>query len=108
MKGNHLIAEARKRAVLTQAELASRVGTTQSAIARLERGRTVPTLERITQLVRACGFELEVRLVPQDDQEWTIAQTNKRLSPGERVDKLVAAARFVAAGRAAMAAAHGR
>lgn len=62
MDGNELVRAARQRAGLTQAELAARVGTTQSAIARLERGTTSLTLERASRLVRACGFDLEVRL----------------------------------------------
>jgi transcriptional regulator with XRE-family HTH domain len=51
------------RAGLTQAQLAERVGTTQSAIARVERGRTVPSLARVRELVTACGLELRIRLV---------------------------------------------
>lgn len=62
MDGHELVREARRRAGLTQADLAARVGTTQSAIARLERGATSLTLERATRLVRACGFDLEVRI----------------------------------------------
>src|SRR5262245_50247524 len=64
MDGPELIREARRRAGLTQAELAARVGTTQSAIARLEAGRSSPSLRRLTVLVDACGLELRVRLAP--------------------------------------------
>ena len=47
--------EARTRAKLTQAELARRINTTQSVVARLESGRTLPstrTLERIAQATK--------------------------------------------------------
>lgn len=47
--------EARTRAKLTQAELAQRMNTTQSVVARLESGRTRPstrTLEKIAQATR--------------------------------------------------------
>ena len=47
--------EARTRAKLTQAELARRISTTQSVVARLESGRTLPstrTLERIAQATK--------------------------------------------------------
>ena len=47
--------EARTRAKLTQAELAQRMNTTQSVVARLESGRTRPltrTLERIAQATK--------------------------------------------------------
>ena len=46
---------ARTRAKLTQAELAQRINTTQSVVARLESGRTLPstrTLEKIAQATR--------------------------------------------------------
>jgi transcriptional regulator with XRE-family HTH domain len=66
MDGGALVREARTRAGLTQAELADRVGTTQSAIARLERGTSL-TLERAARLVRACGFDLQVRI---EDGSW--------------------------------------
>ena len=47
--------EARTRAKLTQAELAQRMNTTQSVVARLESSRTLPstrTSERIAQATR--------------------------------------------------------
>ena len=47
--------EARTRAKLTQAELAQRMNTTQSVVARLESGRSRPstrTLEKIAQATR--------------------------------------------------------
>lgn len=49
----------RGTAGLTQKELAARMGTTQSAIARLEAGGTNPTAELLQRLGRA----LNVRLV---------------------------------------------
>lgn len=61
--GNDLVREARKRAALTQRELAERAGTTQSAIARLESGRTTPSFDTVLRLVRLCDLDLEVMLV---------------------------------------------
>jgi len=103
MKGGGLIREARRRAGLTQAELAHRVGTTQSAIARLERGRTEPSIERVGQLLRACGLDLNVRLAPADDSNWSVAQTNLALDVDARVRQHQAVLRWARAGRAAMA-----
>lgn len=40
---------------LTQVELARLMGTTQSAISRIESGRVVPTLEMIDRYARALG-----------------------------------------------------
>jgi transcriptional regulator with XRE-family HTH domain len=59
-----IVAEARRRAGLSQAELARRSGTSQSAIARYERARAVPSLSTLYRLVRACGLELRIRLEP--------------------------------------------
>ena len=106
MKGNHLVREARKRAGLSQAELARRVGTTQSVISRLERGTTAPSLQTISELVRACGFELGVSLARHDDDhDWSLVQQNLRLSPERRIQQVARAAKFMtelrAAGRSA-------
>lgn len=105
MNGSHLVREARKRAGLTQTELAYRAGTTQSAIARCESGRTAPTLERITDLVRTCGFDVNLALVPFDDHDWSITKAGLDRTPQQRSDQLVAIQHFASQGRAAMAAA---
>ena len=76
--GNDLVREARKRARLTQRELAERAGTTQSAIARLESGRTRPAFDDVLRLVRLCGFDLDVMLVERDDSDWAQACERRR------------------------------
>ena len=50
----------RTEAGLTQAELAARMGTTQSAIARMEGGGVRPSLETLEKLAGAVGQELVV------------------------------------------------
>ncbi len=45
---------------LTQAELAERMGTTQSAIARMERGGARPSLNTLEKLATAVGRDLVV------------------------------------------------
>ena len=54
--------DARNKKGMTQAEIARRAGTTQSAIARFESGRSNPTLEFATRLSSAVGAKLEIRL----------------------------------------------
>ncbi len=54
--------DARIKKGMTQAEIARRAGTTQSAIARFESGRTNPTLDFAARLSRAVGATLEIRL----------------------------------------------
>ena len=100
--GNDLVREARKRAGLTQRELAERAGTTQSAVARLESGRTSPAFETVVALVRTCGFDVEVHLVEPDLATFAQAQHNLRLTPEGRLDQLESTADFVAAGREAL------
>jgi transcriptional regulator with XRE-family HTH domain len=85
--GNDLVREARKRAGLTQRELAQRGGTTQSAIARLESGRTRPAFDDVLRLVRLCGFNLDVMLVEPDDSDRAQALRLAPLSPAQRVDR---------------------
>jgi ribosome-binding protein aMBF1 (putative translation factor) len=57
------ILDARIRKGLTQAELARRAGTTQSAIARFESGAGNPTLDFLSKVSIAVNARLEVRVV---------------------------------------------
>ncbi|OQP85408.1 transcriptional regulator [Rhizobium rhizosphaerae] len=54
---------ARHHAKLSQADLAKRLGTTQSAIARLEGGRVSPSLSTLRRYAEATGAKLEINLV---------------------------------------------
>jgi DNA-binding transcriptional regulator YiaG len=58
------LVRARTAAKLTQAELASRLGTTQSAVARLEGGRVSPSFATLRRYAEATGTRLTVDLVP--------------------------------------------
>jgi transcriptional regulator with XRE-family HTH domain len=55
-----LVYRLRSDAGLTQADLAMRMGTTQSAIARMEGGGVRPTLETLEKLAKAIGSDLVV------------------------------------------------
>ncbi|MDP2798570.1 MAG: helix-turn-helix transcriptional regulator [Deltaproteobacteria bacterium] len=57
--------KARAAAGVTQAEVAERIGTTQSAIARLESGsgKYSPSLATLQKYAHALGCRLELRLV---------------------------------------------
>jgi transcriptional regulator with XRE-family HTH domain len=85
--GGDLIREARRRAGLTQTELALRAGTVQPAIARWESGRTAVSLDDVRRLVRLCGFELETSLVPRDDSDVAQAARLAELSGQQRLDR---------------------
>jgi ribosome-binding protein aMBF1 (putative translation factor) len=58
------IAEARGRAGLTQAEVAQRMHTTQSNIARLEAGRTTPSTRTLERFADAVGARLKISFEP--------------------------------------------
>ncbi|MEB3983181.1 helix-turn-helix transcriptional regulator [Mycobacterium sp. 663a-19] len=83
--GADLIHEARRRAGLSQAELAARAGTAQPAIARWESGGTAVSLDDVMRLVRLCGFDLELHLVPRDDSDLAQAARLASLSGQERL-----------------------
>jgi ribosome-binding protein aMBF1 (putative translation factor) len=53
---------ARQRAGLSQAELAERMGTSQSTIPRLESGQTLPSTKTLLRFAAATGSKIEVRL----------------------------------------------
>jgi len=56
--------EARTRAGMTQAELAERMKTTQSAVARLESGRVPPSTRTLEKVARATGTRLRIQFDP--------------------------------------------
>jgi transcriptional regulator with XRE-family HTH domain len=55
---------ARKRAGLTQEELAREMDTSQSAIARMESGRTLPSGSTLKRFARATGTRLRITFEP--------------------------------------------
>jgi transcriptional regulator with XRE-family HTH domain len=57
--------KARMKSGITQAEIAERMGTTQSAIARLESGKGShsPSLSTLRKYAKALGCHLELKLV---------------------------------------------
>jgi transcriptional regulator with XRE-family HTH domain len=107
MLGGDLVREARKRAGLTQHELAQRAGTTQSAIARVESGRTSPSFDLVQRLLKAAGFRLDVALDPYDDSDIAQAEALLKLSVEERLDRMYAGIAFAEELRAAYARAAG-
>ena len=59
------ILKARAAAGLSQADVAARIGTTQSAVARLESagGKHSPSIATLQRYASALGYKLQVRLV---------------------------------------------
>lgn len=77
--------KARAAAGVTQAEVAERIGTTQSAIARLEsgRGKRSPSLATLQKYAHALGCRLELRLV----KEMKVQKVEGRTSRSTRTAK---------------------
>lgn len=73
------MAGARARSGLTQAEIAARMGTTQSAVARLESERSLPSLRTLQRFAEAVGARLVVTLEPL-----TVSPSEKLLADSKR------------------------
>jgi DNA-binding XRE family transcriptional regulator len=58
--------KARKRAGLTQEQIAQKMGTKREAVSRIEsiRGRTSPSMKTLTKYAEAVGCKLQIKLVP--------------------------------------------
>ena len=101
MDGGLLIREARRRAGLTQRQLAERLGTSHAAVARWEKGAVTPSWDAVLTAVRAAGFDVRVGLAQADDHDLALARQRLRRSPAERLADLTAMARFIQRGRRA-------
>ncbi len=56
--------EARTKSGFSQEEIATRMGTSQSAVARLESGSTLPSMRTLSRYARATNCEVSIRLKP--------------------------------------------
>jgi transcriptional regulator with XRE-family HTH domain len=90
-----LLVEARRRAGISQAELGRRSGVATSLIGRYERYEVIPSLERLRELMRACGVELSFRLgnVDPSDHDGVLIEHELRRTPAERFRRGLAAGR---------------
>lgn len=94
-----ILADARRRAGLSQRELAARAGMAQPAIARAERAGANPTVRTLAALAAASGFTLRIVLEPLDaadavverykrDVDRTLLRENLKRTVDERVRSL--------------------
>lgn len=61
-----ILEEARKKAHLTQSELAERIGADKSYISRIEKGKTEPKVSTFYRIVNALGLTVELNQVAKD------------------------------------------
>jgi transcriptional regulator with XRE-family HTH domain len=59
MDAARVLRQARRRAGLTQRELAARAGVPQSQVAKIESGTVVPRVDTLDRLLQVCGEGLE-------------------------------------------------
>jgi transcriptional regulator with XRE-family HTH domain len=74
----------REQAILTQAELAKRIGSSQPSIARIEKGlgyRT-PQWETLNKIARALGRQMKLSFVEADAEEPLVELDGLPMSPG--------------------------
>lgn len=93
-----VVRRCRLRRNLSQGQLAALAGTTQSAISRLESGASVPSFDRVADLVELMGLSLDSVLMESDWDDAAITR-NLRLTPQDRWDNAVSAAQFIERGR---------
>ncbi len=105
MSISSIVREARRRAGLTQAELAERAGVPKSTVGRIESGARVPSTEMVERLVRASGLDVSVSLTEPDPGTDSMFERTLRRSPAERLADATRAARFVLRGRREVASA---
>jgi transcriptional regulator with XRE-family HTH domain len=88
MTAAELIRTARSRAGLAQHELARLLDTPRSQIGRWENGEVEPAFATVRKVLRACGFDLSMALMPFDPDAPEIARLIDlaRLTPKERLD----------------------
>jgi transcriptional regulator with XRE-family HTH domain len=97
---------ARRRAGLTQRQLAERLGLRQATIARRERGDRGVCLDDVKLVARACGLQLDAHLRVEDRSWWPQIATQLELDPLDRLRGLTpAGSPNLATGVEAMAAA---
>jgi DNA-binding XRE family transcriptional regulator len=74
---------ARSKAGLTQEAVAERMGTTKSAVSRLEAaGKHAPSLTTLKKYAQAVGCHLEIKLVPDTCRTKRSKRTAKKQAAG--------------------------
>lgn len=95
---SELLREERLRAGVTQSQLAHRMGTTQPAIAALERAGANATMRTVADAFDALGLELRVDpVVRERGVDESLIRHHLELSPADRLAVLDAMAADVAA-----------
>jgi transcriptional regulator with XRE-family HTH domain len=106
MDAARILRYARRRAGLSQRELAERTGIAQPAIARIERGSSSPRVDTLDRLLRGAGLSLEGAPRLGTGVDRTLIRATRATSPEERILAAGRSGRNLIAFRNAVA--HGR
>lgn len=95
MIAGRIVRYARRRAGLSQRELAERVGVAQPAIARIESGRVSPRADTLEHILNACGLRLTIETRRGEGVDRTVIRELLLQSPDERARRAAAEANSV-------------
>jgi transcriptional regulator with XRE-family HTH domain len=89
VSAGELLRAQRRKTGVTQRQLAARMGTTQSAIAALERPTSNPTVRTVADALDALGYRLTISATPKPaGVDESLIRQQLELSPGERLRQL--------------------
>src|SRR5882672_7053151 len=87
MSPGELLKEARRRHHVSQGGLATRAGTTQSAISRIEKDRVSPSIETLRELLFLLGEDLALASEERDSGvDRTLNRSNLQRSHAKRLE----------------------
>jgi transcriptional regulator with XRE-family HTH domain len=103
-----MLRSARRRAGLTQRQLAAASGVPQATVGRIEAGLVSPRVDTLLSLLRTTGHELAVERRIGEGVDRSLIRDRLRLTPEQRIRSAAAAARNLAAFRAELSRGSGR
>ena len=80
--------KARQKAGLTQEELAHKMGTSQSTIARLESGSSMPSMRTLSRFAKAtnCEMQIQFKQLPKSSRSKVAACPPRGVSNSHKAD----------------------
>lgn len=90
-----MLREARRRADLSQRELAARAGVPQSTVARIETGVIDPKASTLRRILRACGADIEAMPVLGEGVDRTLIRADLDEPLPGRLARLTAMTSFL-------------